>query len=37
MTEEEADTEGYGDARGEDTRVKVKEFSLEDIGGESME
>ena len=33
MTEEEADTEGSGDTRGEDTRVAVKEYSLEDIVG----
>ena len=37
MTEEEADTEGSGNARGEDTRVEVKGYSLGNIGEASME
>ena len=37
MTEEEADTEGYGGDGGEDTRVEVKGYSLGDIREASME
>ena len=37
MTEEEADTEGSGEAGGKDTKVEVKGYSLGDIGEASME